>query len=766
MRMLCALASLICWLYAVAPGAAQEGSPVTVPAGALRLQVDATGHIVSALAGEGGRELMPAGRRSPVLALVLNGRLRAPIAATWSDEGKRLELGYGDGISALVAVEAKPSHLRLEVVEVCGADPDRVEWGPLYSTLTKTVGETVCVARDDDWAVGLQSLCLQNVAGAGVTDGVAVLHAYATRHEGGWQGSSVALFGCRADQALETIGQIELAEGLPHPDFDGVWSKVSPKASASYLISEFGEADLEDHLRLTHDLGFEHLYSMSAFATWGHFLLDRGRFPEGEESMRRCVQRAAAQGITLGAHTLTAFITTNDPYVTPVPDLRLARLGSSVLTGAVDAAATEIPVRDPEPFRARQTWGWSRKQVILGQEIVQYEDVVQARPWKLVGCERGKFGTTASEHAAGADIGRLATHDYGTFYPGIENGMMQEMALGMARVFRETGMAQTSFDGLEGLTDYGWPGDYTRNLFVKLVCDNWPQHQISDASNLVHWTWHLQPRMNWGEPWGKAMREGQLEGRLRNQGYFDRNLYPHMLGWFEFRPGSRATPATSLDDVEWMLAKAAAFNAGFALVTHPGVMRVNGYREEVCRAVVEWEKARRAGAFSAEQRKRMEEPLSDWHLEPAEGGGWWLWPVTYGPAVLSRGGEGPGTEWTEVKVDNPYPTAGLRFVLRMVDAPPQTAAGAFEFEVGGQSMLVQGGTIGPGQWVVYEGGDEAEVRDCNWNLVQKLRVEGQAPTLPAGESTLRFSCQVWGETLPEVEVRVKLVGAREEVGGA
>ena len=57
--------------------------------------------------------------------------------------------------------------------------------------------------------------------------------------DGGVVGSKIALFGCPAGQVLQKISQIEVAEGLPHPMIDGVWGKVSPGATAAYLIVGF-----------------------------------------------------------------------------------------------------------------------------------------------------------------------------------------------------------------------------------------------------------------------------------------------------------------------------------------------------------------------------------------------------------------------------------------------------------------------------------------------------------------------------------------------
>lgn len=135
-------------------------------------------------------------------------------------------------------------------------------------------------------------------------------------------GSRIALFAGPAARALETIGRIEEAEGLPHPMIDGVWAKVSPKATASYLIVDFSEATVDRAIEMTRRAGLEYLYHSSPFATWGRFQLKTDLFPGGWDGFARCVEKARAAGVKVGFHTLSNFITPNDPYVTPKPDPR------------------------------------------------------------------------------------------------------------------------------------------------------------------------------------------------------------------------------------------------------------------------------------------------------------------------------------------------------------------------------------------------------------------------------------------------------------
>ena len=430
--------------------------------------------------------------------------------------------------------------------------------------------------------------------------------------------------------------------------------------------------------------------------------------------MRRCVERAAQVGIRLGIHTLSGFITTNDPYVTPVPDPRLARWGSSTLTAGIDDQATEMGIADPADFRKRGTLSAA----LIGQEIITYEAVSEGAPWKLRGCSRGAWGTKAAGHAAGADIGKLADHGYGTFYPGIENGMMDEMTDRLVELFNHTGLRQISFDGLEGLSTYGY-GEYSRNRFVQQCFEGWQPQVISDASNLLHYTWHIHTRMNWGEPWGKPTREGMPEYRFKNQAYFDRNLLPRMMGWFELRPATESLEATTRDDMEWVLAKCAGFDSGFALVANVGGMKANGQTSAILASVRAWEAARHAGAFSEEQRERLKGATNEFHLEALGEESWQLQPVALTPPFSYPGEEGAASE-ARWELENRFAEQPLRFVLRV--RPHETGNAGVNhptFQINGRQATfpVQ---IQPQQYLVCEGHAEATVYDANWQRQQTV----------------------------------------------
>ncbi|HBA47685.1 MAG TPA: hypothetical protein DCZ91_07765, partial [Lachnospiraceae bacterium] len=152
------------------------------------------------------------------------------------------------------------------------------------------------------------------------------------------------------------------------------------------------------------------------------------------------------------------------------------------------------------------------------------------------------------------------------------------------QLFNFAGIEQISFDGLEGC-EWTGEGEYANNSFCMRCYDQFDHPVINDASGLHHFLWHMNTRMNWGEPWGEEMRVGQVEGRMRNQAFFHKNLFPAMLGWFLIRKANRRFEASTLMDMEWALSEAAGFDAGFSLSASQDTLDSLGTTEEILEAI-------------------------------------------------------------------------------------------------------------------------------------------------------------------------------------
>ena len=134
-------------------------------------------------------------------------------------------------------------------------------------------------------------------------------------------------------------------------------------------------------------------------------------------------------------------------------------------------------------------------------------------------------------------------------------------------------------------------------------------HLIIDASRTTHFFWHIYSRMNWGEPWYGSFRESQTEYRFKNQAYFNRNFMPGMLGLFKM------TSETSVEDIEWLLAKSAAYDAGYAFVANLEIIENNGNSPEILELIGTWGKLRIQRAFSEEQKKVMLDSNKEFSLK-------------------------------------------------------------------------------------------------------------------------------------------------------
>ena len=528
-------------------GCLQDDTLLNIRAGSLDVEITRNGRIVSFVDHATGLEYLPPGMDPALLTLRAAGIDLFPEAAEFSLADSTLTLHFSEGVTAVLRVRTRPTHVTLTLESV--SDPAALGlaiWGPYPTAISETIGETVGVVRGGGFAMGIQALNPKTLGGypwnendampqldifesgdfsdlseegkryvlyrveAAKPDSLgSTLQAYArnrslTRvipnwgHEryvsppfedGGIVGSAIALFGSREDEALSVVGAIEIAEGLPHPTIDGVWGKEARSASAAYVILPFSEGTLDRALDVTLEAGLRYLYHPEPFATWGHFPLN-DHFPGGVDGLRRAVDRARERGVMLGVHTLSNFITTDDAYVAPVPDSRLARVGSTRLAGDISLETTEVAIESPDFFNQHENE--NLRAAVVGEEIIRYRELSESPPWTLLDVQRGAFGTRSSAHQAGDSIGKLADHAYRVFLT--DPGLSVEVARNLATLFNETGLRQISFDGLEGNRSTGM-GNYGEILFTsawyEALDPEIRTHFIADASRSSHYFWHI-----------------------------------------------------------------------------------------------------------------------------------------------------------------------------------------------------------------------------------------------------------------------------------
>lgn len=778
--------------------------------GALKVEINDQGSITHLLLGE---EDYLANVESPLIRVCQGEQTYSPNEASF--DGNIITMNYGlANVVLKVQVIQCNDYITLEVIEVIGGQVDTIIWGPYPTTINETIGEIVGVVRNQKWGFGIQTLNVKTLAGWPVecpsvfdekegstlfnisvcgfkypdliavpTSFGSVIQAYCRDrtkdrkgrvwgkenvHIEGFQeddakikGSKIALFGCDTESILEKIGEIEVKEGLPHPTIEGEWIKTSRKSMMSYLITDFKTSNIDEILEVAERGEFEYVYHPDPFATWGHFKLREDHFEKGDESLSYCAKQAAEKNIGLGLHTLTTFTTTNDDYITPIPDTRLAKVQTTIITEDIDAEQDIIAIEDGLNFEEVDDLG----AVCIGDELIQYEytDEVEGK-FCLMACTRGAFETRADGHKQGEKIHKLWDHGYKVLFPNLE--LQDKYIERLVSLYNHVGIRQISFDGLEGCLSTGHE-EYSINRMVNGCYEGWDHEVINDSSRLHHFLWHIHTRTNWGEPWGATMREGQIDLRLMNQDFYRRNLFPRMLGWFLVRLQERQFEATTPDDIEWMLSKAAGFDAGFSVCMDYKVIKNHGYTLKYMDLIKEWERARRVDAFTAEQKKKLLIQHSEWHLEKVDTDEWSLHPVDLSKAYICdpeqlQPGQPGGADWGYT---NPYEEQILRFRLRAVSTEKE-CDGVIEnpgFVIDNKRYKFKG-VIGAGQYLVYEGGLEGIICDQNFNTLSKAKLLSKTEMKVAtGTQPIAFTAEFKGETKPYAEVKFIAQGLGESV---
>jgi len=777
----------------------------------LRIDISAKGSIIGFTDLKTNKNYLSKDTSTFLMSLRMDNEIKTPLSATASNN--ILTLTFDNEINARIRVEEKELYLTFELLSLSNKDSvDLIIWGPYSTTINKIIGETVGVVRGKDFALGIQSLNIKTLGGYPwnesdrmpafdifreedqnnmhpKTDGSVLyrveaakptstgssLQAYCRNrnkdriiedfnHEkiiapayidGGVIGSKIALFGSPVEYALETIGEIEVNEGLPHPMIDGKWGKTSREAAAAYIITNFTEDNVDQAIELTKKAGLKYLYHYGkTFENWGHFDLYKGEFPNGVSGLRKCVQKAEAQGIMVGTHLLSNFITTNDPYVTPIPDKRLAKVGSSIITADISSTATEIPIQSPVFFN--QMKNNTLKTVWIENELIRYGKVSESAPWKLLDCQRGAFKTTASIHRSGIEVSKLLDHAYKVFLTNTE--LTIEMSKTMGALYNQTGMRQISFDGLEGNRSTGL-GTYGETLmpytWYNSLSEDLKTHLIIDASRTTHFFWHIFSRMNWGEPWYGGFRESQTEYRFKNQAYFKRNYMPGMLGWFKM------TPETSVEDIEWLLARSAGYDAGYAFVATLESIEQNGNSDEILDLIGDWEKLRLGGSFTEKQKKIFRDADQEFTLKKINDNEWKLFKVNAEIFNHKKKVRQPGEPLNSIfTFHNIGKEQSFNFILSALNGE----ASEIVMEINNYKEIKLPVVLRKGEIIKYTGNSIARVYDSNWQFIKAFNVHPDDFNVDRGENTVSLNCKFNKEDKEaNIKLEVRTFGKGENV---
>ncbi|NUQ00606.1 MAG: hypothetical protein HUU35_12205, partial [Armatimonadetes bacterium] len=675
----------------------EAGAPeVCLENSTLRLTFGSNGRLKELLGKATGENYAAEGAPLPLLAVTRQGQ-NIPLYSL-SQQGELLTARFLDpAVQVQLKVISRPRHFRFEVVSV---SPDDI--ADLVLELP--------VRRLERWGGAFQGnyderfgMCLfgatVNVTNRPVGRGTAQsLRCLATaRH--GLVGAAMILTAAPRAEFEAAIMEAERDNGLPCPILEGEWTRVSRAARKSYLFAApVTGAEVDQLIEYARLGGFGTIMFLkdSWLANHGHFQINEQAFPGGLPALKQAVDKIHAAGLDAAVHVFGPSISPNDPYVTPVPDKRLAKVALGPLAEAVDAKAGTITLAAPPavPLDTARSRAFPGNYLRLGDELIRYTNIEPGSPYRFVGCQRGALGTTAAAHSAGAPVDTMLNM-WGFFLVDPDSTLADELTSGFGKVFNAAGFDFAYFDASDGILENYLDRWYYLN---KLHLGYWRaigrdvMYQTSNGTG-SDLTWHMVPRSASADGHGDI--KGYLDERWPGILNMGNNLTKADIGWYYWFRDVRP------DQIEYVCAKAAALDGSISLETSIEALHRLAQSRQLMEMIGRWERARAAKAFDQPTRTKLLEMQKDFKLFDL--GGWKLYRAAYEEPRAVDVLDGQVNTWS-ITHDGPPARLGLELVRgkRLVATADYQSAGttietfgeAAAYQAGGRNdfpKFVQGG---------------------------------------------------------------------------
>lgn len=612
-------------------GADEAGRPrqsLAFESDCLRLAIGPKGDVLEFTDKSTGVNYCSEKQNVPFARLRKAGKFHPATAAEVADG--RLLLEFGDAAArAALRLTGTPHSITVEVLSVSGEGVEELVFADVPLSLTG--------AADEPFAACALALNLQT--------NVRELPRAASHLEAscyprfGFVGAKVAIIGCPTGDLRRTMQEVvTAAPDLPHSPIGGPWALDAAINRGSYLFnfSDLSEEKADDWIQLARSLGLNQIdFHGGGSFRFGDCEPNPQTYPQGRASLKAVVDKLHAAGLRAGLHTYAFFIDKRCPWVTPVPDTRLAKDATFTLAEPLEASAdsTTLQVNESTAGMSTTTGFFVRNSVTLhvDDELITYSGVNKTAPFGFTNCRRGAWGTRVAAHAKGAKVHHLK-ECFGLFVPAGDTNMLAEVAAATARTFNECGFDMMYLDALDGEdilggAENGW---HYGSKFVFELWKRLDHPALMEMSTFHHHLWYVRSRMGaWDHPNRAHKRFIDIHCAANTEG--SRMFLPMHLGWWAAKTwtGPQGEP-TFADDIEYLCGKAIGNGVGFSLMgvdpanfaRNPALQRLGGITRQ-------YEALRHANHFSDSIKARLRVPGDEFTLEQSPSGTWHFRPARY-----------------------------------------------------------------------------------------------------------------------------------------
>ena len=469
-------------------------------------------------------------------------------------------------------------------------------------------------------------------------------------------------------------------------------------------------------------------------------------------------EKSRQAGLDLGLTVLANRVPTDSKLVAPKPTKHLLKHGLLHLQLPIDAEQNEFAVYHTEVFDEPATINVLQ----IDDELVTYRTTETTGNIQLFYlCVRGAFGTKKTAHGTNAIVYKLWDTPERTLLPDFE--LQNQMVLSEAKKLAKTDYPLLIFNDLKSYA-YNEQGDEAIGHLLDTMRKYNPD-KLLQADLLTPASRHGLNRVNENELWNETMRTKIVETLAQKQEYYRSNGIPWMIGNFQIHLATNNRKATTTEELEWFLSKAAAFEAGFGLDFSAETMHKHGLTDTILNTINIWETLRLSDAFSEEQKEAFKDPYGNWHLEQADDSTYLLYPQHISRRYFC---DFKNDTW---QWNSPYTSP---FALRIeVEGKGSISDLGFTTPNG---YLYLPRTVKAGQYLFYCFNGEVYITDMNYNKIEEVLAEETVPFLEEdasktssflkeGTSEVSFVCKVKpeGKKQPEVSLRFLTRGEPETI---
>ncbi len=604
------------------------------------LVIGTDGQVLSLRSKKSKRELLSSAQPM-VSALLADGRRIS--ARSVIRKGKTLEFGFSRGKgTCTLEVNARRDFFEFTVTDLTLADVESLTFCALPMALKKYRGEMANMISDDTDAVCLRGYDLPLEMSASEY----LLRVWSTADHGltGWRA------GLAAGEKKAMTGMLRAMtrqSKVPYSKLGGAWSLGAEANRGSYLFADLTYASTDDWIDVARRGGFSTIHLHGWWQSLGHYGVRTNYYPRGVADMKDTVDRIHAAGMRAGIHTLTACISTSDPWIKSDANSHLIPFDSYTLARALAPTDTVLVVNEMPSSRHDVVFTYSGRgnAIRIGTEIIQYTAVSRDPPYAFSNCKRGAFGTLASAHAVDAQADYLQQR-YMAFYPQPDSPLANELAARIADVYNTCGLDQLYFDGSEGMMSrYGI--DAMRHKIFRLLQGD----PLVEASCHGKHNWWFHSRLGaWDHPvWGaKRFQDRHIATSAL---YRDTDLLEPQMGWWAPRHPSAQARGHFLDEMEYFACKNLGLDSAMSIQGINVSRNPLPYHIERQFTLMGWyECLRLARYFNAATIERVAVPGDDFRLRQDRDGMWRFTPVNMMERRVNASGNGSDS-WT---VRNPY----------------------------------------------------------------------------------------------------------------